>query len=190
MSILITFSNNLDSFIKIFLVALIIIFINVFVKKIAAKHYDIIIEHKIFEFQRYGFFKSSELKKPFPIGLILPIMVSVLTLGALKPFTFLQMNEENSQTRVLKKRGRYKYSEINDEDIAFTCAYGFWALILLAILGYLFRIPELTKYSIYYGLWNLIPIGRLDGTKLFFGSFFNWILLVISYLFSLIFVIL
>lgn len=171
----------------VFLTAAIIILTNILTKKIAASHYSIKIEHKIWSFKRWGWYERSKFKKSIPIGLILPFFVSFLSLGIVKILTLLQFDAENlGKKRALKKRGAYRHSEINESDLAFTSAWGFWALIALAIIGYFINQPELTKYSIYYGLWNLIPISNLDGTKLFFGSLINWILLVIVYLISLV----
>jgi len=170
-----------------FLFASIIILFPVIIKKITAPVYNIKIEHKIWHFQRWGWYEKSKLKKPFPIGLILPFFVTIVSLGIIKPFTLLQFDVENlPKKRMLKKRGTYRYSEINDSDLAFTAAWGFWSLILLAIIGYFINQPELTKYSIYYGLWNLLPISQLDGTKLFFGSLLNWVLLAIAFIIGLI----
>jgi len=167
--------------------AAIIILVSVFAKKITAPIYNIKIEHKIWSFKQFWWTKRSHFKKPIPIGLIFPFFLSILSLGFIKPFTILQFDSENlKKKRVLKKRGAYRYSEINDSDPAFTAAWGLWALILLAIIASLFKQPELAKYSLYFGIWNLVPLGQLDGTKLFFGSFINWILLAIVYIVSLI----
>jgi hypothetical protein len=125
------------------------------------------------------------------MGLILPFFFSIISLGIIKPFMLLQFNAENiMKKRIQRARGEgmYRRTEINESDLGFTSAWGFWALILLAIIGYFLKQPELTKYSIYYGIWNLLPLGQLDGMKLFFGSLINWILLVIVYIVSLIIV--
>lgn len=125
------------------------------------------------------------------MGLILPFFISIISLGIIKPFWLLQFNSENlMKKRIQRARGEgyYRRTEINETDLAFTSAWGFWALILLAIIGFFLKQPELTKYSIYYGIWNLIPLGNLDGIKLFFGSIINWVLLVIVYVISLILV--
>lgn len=171
------------------LIALIIILTNIISKKIASGYFNIKIEHKIWEFQRFGFYERSKFKKPFPIGLILPFFLAIISLGLIKPLTLLQFDAKNlPKKRTLRKRGSYRYSEINESDLAFTSAFGFWALIILAIIGGIVKQPQLTAYSIYYGLWNLIPISNLDGTKIFFGSLINWILLVIVYVVSLVIV--
>ncbi len=170
-----------------FLWAAIIILTSVFAKKISSGLYNIKIEHKIWEFKQLWWTKRAHFKKPFPIGLILPFFLSILSLGLIKPFSLLQFDAQNlSKKRALKRTGSNRYTEINESDIAFTSAWGFWALILLAIIASLLKQPELMKYSIYYGIWNLVPISQLDGAKLFFGSFINWIILAIIYAVSLI----
>ena len=184
------FTIGLSSSLKPSLIGLlwaaVIILVSVIAKKIAAPAYNIKIEHKAWGWKRWGWYERSKFKKPIPLGIILPFFLSVLSLGMIKPLTLLQFDAENlAHKRALRKRGSYRYSEINESDLAFTSAWGFWALIALAIIGSVLNQPELTKYSIYYGIWNLIPISNLDGTKLFFGSLINWILLVIVYLIAL-----
>lgn len=184
------FAIGLSSSLKPSLIGLlwaaIIILVSVIAKKIAAPRYSMKIEHKAWGWKRWGWYERSKFKKPIPLGIILPFFLSVLSLGLIKPLTLLQFDAENlAHKRALRKRGSYRYSEINESDLAFTSAWGFWALIVLAIAGFFLKQPELAKYSVYYGIWNLIPISNLDGTKLFFGSLINWILLVIVYLIAL-----
>ena len=132
MGFVISFPNLSLSSPLIFLTATIIILTNVLAKKIASNCYNIKIEHKIWEFKRYGFYERSKLKKPFPIGLILPFLICFLSLGIIKILILLQFDAKNlPKKRALKKRGAYRYSKINESDLAFTCAWGFWALILL-----------------------------------------------------------
>lgn len=165
-------------------------------KKLVSPIFNIEIEHKIWEFKRYGIYKRAYLKKPFPIGLILPVSLSLISLGFIKFMALLQFDFKNIPSkRILKQRGyarSVRKEEINDSDIGLTAAWGFYSLFLLAIISSILGIstniaifPELAKYSIYYGLWNLIPFGQLDGSKLFFGSVFNWIVITLLYLLSL-----
>jgi len=186
-------SNTLNPLVLI--VPILILFTNIISKKIAAKFFNLKIEHKILEFQRWGYYKRSHFKKPLPIGLVIPFVFSILTLGMVRMFTFFQFDAENvHETRVLKQRGLKRKEEINESDIAFTAAWGFVGLLVLAFIGALPGIrdvfPELSKYSIYYGFWNLIPVSRLDGLKIFFGSLLTWTALSIAYIVALVFVIL
>jgi Zn-dependent protease len=185
-------SNTLNPL--ILLVPIMILFTNIISKKIAAGFFNIKIEHKVWEFQRWGYYKRSYFKKPFQIGLILPFALSILTLGMVRMFTFFQFEVENiHETRILKQRGLKRKEEINESDIAFTAAWGFLSLLVLAIIGALPGIkeifPELAKNAVYFGFWNMIPISKLDGSKLFFGSILTWAVLAILYLIALILVI-
>lgn len=183
------FPNSNTITLKLLLVPILVILTNVVVKKYVSQFYSIKIEHKIFEFQRYGWEKKAHYKKPFPIGLILPFILTILSYGFLKPLTLLQFEMKNiPEKRILRRRGHYRKMEINETDPAMTCAYGFYALFVLAIIATQFNYLELAKYSIFYGFWNLIPFGNLDGNKLFFGSFLNWMILAIIFILSLILV--
>ncbi len=103
--------------------------------------------------------------------------------------TLLQFESQNVQaTRLLRQKGKrrgFRKEEMNDADPAFTAVWSYYALLGLAIIGSLISFPELAKYSIYYGLWNLIPLGHLDGMKIFFGSILSWVILVFIYIVSL-----
>jgi hypothetical protein len=184
MGFMIAFPNNFS--LILLPIAFIIILTNVIAKKLVAKHFGIDIQHQNWEFQRYGWYERSKFKKPFPIGLVFPFLLTIFSLGIIKPLTLLQFKSKPSKTRVARKRARLRYSEQNEEDMAFTAAFGFWALIILSLIGTLINQPELTKYSIYYGIWNLLPLSSLDGNKLFFGSLFNWIILTIVYIIALV----
>lgn len=185
-------SNTLNPL--ILLVPVIILLTSLVSKKIAAGFFNIKIEHKVWEFQRWGYYRRSQFKKPLQIGLILPFALSILTLGIVRMFTFFQFEVENvPETRILKQRGLKRKEEINESDIAFTAAWGFLSLLILALIGALPGIreilPQLSEYSIYYGFWNLIPVSKLDGSKLFFGSILTWTFLAVLYAIALILVI-
>jgi len=168
--------------ILLILVPIIIILINVISKKIACDFFNLKIEHKPWEIQRFGWYRRSKFKKPFPLGLVFPIVLTILSLGIIKPLTLIQFDYENiPEKRILKQRGLIRKSEINDSDPGFTAVWGFASLLVLAIIAALIRFPELAKYSIFYGAWNLIPYGNLDGARVFFGSMISWISFVICY---------
>jgi len=180
-------------------VFLIIILSSVSSKKLISKRYSIKIEHSPWKFQRYWFRNKDKFKIPIYSGVIFPLFFGFFSLGSIMPFSFLQYDAENlKEKRLLKSRGteRRRKDEINEEDLAYTSATGFYILIILAVIGWLIKpaFPtfgyEISKYSIYYGLWNLIPISQLDGTKLFFGGRFHWAFIVLIYLLFLPFAIL
>ena len=183
---IIEFSMDYTLTIKGFIYATVIIMTSVLIKNLAADYFYVVIEHKIWEFKQWWWTEASRFKKAIPIGLILPFFVSFVSIGTIKIMTLLQFDGKPSKKRLLKKRGHVKKSEVNEADFAFISAWASWGLILLAIIATLIKQPELAKYSIFYGFWNLLPLGQLDGAKLFFGSFINWILLLIAFVISLV----
>jgi hypothetical protein len=185
---IIEFSEAYTLTLRGFIYAAVIIFTSILIKNLAADYFYLEIEHKIWGVKQWWFTTRAHFKKPLPFGLILPFFIAFVSIGAIKVMTILQFDGKPSKKKILKKRGSKRKEEANDSDFGFISAWGFWGLIILAIIASLIKQPELSKYAIYYGVWNLLPLGQLDGSKLFFGSLINWILLVIAYAISLIIV--
>ena len=165
-----------------FLVPILIIFITVIAKKLAAPHYSIKIEHSGWKIQRFGYYSRSYFKKPFPIGIVLPFFLAFFTLGFIKPLTFLQFDaEDDYRKRIQKKYGDTKFRKlhINESDLNLTAFWGFFSLTGLSIIGIILGFRELALYPIYYSFWNLVPYENLDGLKMFLGNFFTWIFVLI-----------
>ena len=177
----------------ILLTPVLILAANLIAKKIAAPFSNIKIRYKIWEFQRYGFQERAHFKKPFPIGLVFPFVIAFLSLGLIKIPLLLQFDYKNLLSkRLLKHSGTERRTEINESDLAAVASWGFYSILALAILGSIPAIniifPQLALYSIVYGLWNLIPFGNLDGSRLFFGSKVGWFILAIFFILGLILV--
>lgn len=175
------------------IIFILIIFTSVTTKKLIAPHYSIKIEHRVWEFQRWGYYQRAHLKKPFPIGLVLPFFIGFFSLGIIKPYLFLQFDIDNLlERRILKARGNRRNERkdlINDEDYGYTAASGFYSLLALALTGLILNYYlnfktglDLAKFSVYFGLWNLIPFGQLDGNKLFFGITIGWFFITLLFL--------
>jgi hypothetical protein len=179
-----------------FLVPILIIFVTVIAKKIAAPHYNIKIEHSHLKIQRFGYYTRSYLKKPFPLGIVLPFFMAFFSLSFVKPLTFLQFDAEDDPRKRLQKRyGDIKFRKVymNESDLNLTAFWGFFSLIILAIIGIivnifirsidpshysLWNIKELAIFPIYYCFWNLVPWENLDGLKMFIANFFTWLFVV------------
>lgn len=146
-------------------------------KNLTALHFNIEIQHQLWHLQRYGWYERSYFKKPFPIGIILPFLLVWLSYpsGFLKCFTFLQFKARPSITRVSKKTGIYRFSELTELDLAWIGASGIFACLALAIIASLFNLPNLALFSSIFSIWNLLPISQLDGSKIFFGSRVLWL---------------
>lgn len=161
------------------IVPALIILISIIAKKITANIYSLKIEHSVWKFQRYWFHSRSYFKKPFPIGIVLPFFLSLFSLGIIKPLTFLQFDEKNiPEKRILRRIGRIRKMEINEFDLSITSAIGFYSLLLLSAIGIILKYPELARLPLYYGIWNLIPVSKLDGAKVFFWNAYHWFALL------------
>jgi hypothetical protein len=177
----------------------IIIITNIATKKITAHHFAIQIEHSDWKLIRWGWFTRAYFKKPLPLGLIAPFFLAIFTIGNLKPFTFFQFHAKDLPERRILKRHGFRLTRrkelVSEQDYGYTAASGFFSLLVVAIIGTIispfFPIfgPTLAKYSIYFGIWNLLPIGQLDGTKVFFGTTILWAFLAIIFTISTIVVI-
>jgi Zn-dependent protease len=180
MTLIISFSTNekeilSNKLIIALVISLIVILISVLAKKITAHNINVKVTHKVWEWQRYGFGKGSYLKKPVPVGALLPLLLMFLSLGVIKFFTFLEFETQATQAKAVKKYGRFRFSNINEWDDALIGFYGLIALLILAVITSLLTSPifpfkDLSKYAFIYAVCNLIPISSLDGTRIFFGS--------------------
>jgi Zn-dependent protease len=159
-----------------------VILVNIFAKKIIAYYFSSEIEIKLWEIERYGFKPQKYFKKPFPAGVFLPILITVLSVGNFIWLASL-IFEIKPKTYRTKKKSLYKFSEITEETMGLIAAIGIAANLIFAFIAYLINVPDLARLSIYYACFNLIPYSSLDGNKIFFGKLSLWAVLgVISLL--------
>jgi len=180
MTILVSFTSSdreviIDRIPTALIISLVIVLVSVFAKKITASKIDVKIEHKIFEWERYWWSKGSHLKKPIPMGIIFPLVLLFLSWGTVKFFAFFEFKSQALVSKAVKKYGRYRFSNVNEWDDALIGFYGLLAVLALAIITrfinpVIFPFQELSRYSIWYALCNMIPLVNLDGTKILFGS--------------------
>lgn len=181
---------------EVFLYSLLFIFlviiINIFAKKILSFYLDSEIDIKIWEFKRYGFKAHKYLKKAFPIGAFLPVIVAAVSLGYLNWFACLIFDVKPKTYRAAKRHGLYSFSEMTEHHIAMIAGAGILANLLFAVIGYLIGFPVFAKLNIYYAFFNMIPISSLDGNKIFSGSLVTWsflaalVLVALGYAFLLV----
>jgi len=164
----------------------IIILISIFSKKITAKIIDVSVEIKSWEWKRYGIYARSEFKKPIPTGFVLPLLLSLL-FSYRYFFCLLQFDSTALTSKAAKKYGKNRISGLTEWDEALIIFYSIIPLIILALFvkfTNISLIAELSRITMFYVLWNLVPVSKLDGTKLFFASrplfTFTWILTLIA----------
>ena len=171
--IILSFSNSFIDY-NLFLSSLvffsIILVFYVAGKKFVAWYVESEEEIKILTFQRYGIYERSYLKTKVPIGLILPFVLSILSLGWVKWFGVLESEVRGTKARAVRRHDYYSFKELTEWHLALVSAAGILDMFILAILAYLANYPELSKLAIYFAVFNMIPLGGLDGLKVFFGS--------------------
>jgi len=156
-----------------------ILMINVLAKKITSYYLDSEIRIKIWEFQRYGFRPHQHLKKPFPIGIFLPIIMKVLTMGVFNWIITLTFDVKAKAYRAAKRHGKFAFAEMSDFHLALIAIFGIIANLIFGVIGYLIGFPDFAKLNFYFAFLSMIPLSDLDGTKIFFGSKWSWIILTL-----------
>jgi len=73
-----------------------------------------------------------------------------------------------------KKHGLYRFTKVTEWHMAWIALWAIIANLMLAVAGYIAGYNLFTKLSIYFIAWSVIPIGRLDGAKIFYGSRALW----------------
>ena len=157
-----------------FLLILILLLVNILSKKAAAYYYGAKIEHNIWMLERFGFKREERFSKPMPIGIIAPIIFSLLSYGKVLWLAALEFDVHSTSARASKRHGEHRYTEMTEIHIGLIAAAGIAANLIASIIGYLIGFPEFSRLSIYYAAYSMIPFGNLDGTKIFFGSRLVW----------------
>jgi len=172
-SIILAFSNSFidqNIFFNSLAFFIIILFVYSFAKKLIAYYFESETEEKIWTFERYGFQPEQHFKNPIPIGIIISFIVSLISFGTIKWFAVTESEINPTVARVAKRHDFYSYSELTEWHIALISSAGIFALLILSFLAYLINLPEFAKLCVYFAAFNLLPLGKLDGTKIFFGS--------------------
>ena len=177
MSLIIFFHEKSYYFLWMILISVIIVLFWIFCKKLTAKIIYLEIEHKFWEFQRWGLAKRNYFKKPVTGGVLIPVILSIISMGFITCCSFLQFETKTTPARAIKRYGIKRFSEIMEWDLCLIGFYGILGLLLISIISRIFAFPSagfdlmlLSKYSLYYAIWNLLPISSLDGAKILFGS--------------------
>ena len=165
---------SLNGFFYISLLILIIIALNIFAKKITGFYLDAEIEAKPWEVKRYWWTTGSHFKKPFPAGMVMPLITTAITLGYIPWMASLVFDIKPKIYRAAKRHGLYKFTEMTEYHLGLIAASGILVNILLSVLGYFLGYSDFARLNLYYALFNIIPISDLDGNKIFFGNLVLW----------------
>ena len=157
----------------VLLAVFLILILNVAAKKIAAFYMGSEIEIKPWQMERYGFIKKQYLKKPFQIGIFLPLIVSLASLG--KVFWMASMVfEVKPEYKAAKSHGLYSFSEMTDAPIGMIAAAGVLINLVSAVVAYFLGFPTFARLSVYFAFFSMLPLSDLDGNKIFSGNIVVW----------------
>ncbi|MFA6023030.1 MAG: hypothetical protein WC781_03005 [Candidatus Pacearchaeota archaeon] len=177
-SILASPQNFINIFINFIFIAIVVLS-SVIAKKLVAYYYEAKIEHQIWMIQRFGIKKQDYFKKPIPMGVIFPFILSLISMGYIWWMAVLEFDVFSTTARAAKRHGIYRFTEMADSHIGFIAAAGTVASLIVAVICYIANFPEISRLCIYYSAFSLVPYGNLDGTKIFIGSRILWISLII-----------
>lgn len=173
-SALALFEQDWNQFGWIALFCAIILIVNIGAKKIMAYSLDAGIEHELWTMERFGLKAHYHVKKYMPegvpTGIILPLLISFFSLGMAKLPAFLTYETKALTHRAAKRFGIRSWSEMTDWHNGIIGAAGIIAVLALSFISYFPGYEYLAKLAAYYAFANMIPISKLDGTQIFFGS--------------------
>ncbi len=154
--------------------ALLILSFNALGYKIAARFFDSDAEIHHWTISRYGFHPQRYFSKPFPIWAILPLGLLFVTWGFVK---WLAVTTFEASPLLLRERRAF--SRVSDWDLALIAVGGLFFNVLLAFASRVYGFEEFAKINLYFVVFNLIPLGKLVGNKIFFGSKYLWVLVTV-----------
>tara|TARA_Y100000034_G_scaffold118928_1_gene160175 strand:+ start:1367 stop:2110 length:744 start_codon:yes stop_codon:yes gene_type:complete len=160
------------NFIKFLIIISISILFKEFIKKCYAKIYGASSEHKIWNIQRIGLRAKHRLKYKIPIGIILPLLITIFSLGHL----YFPITSESSISFSKTKRTGRKFINLPEWEEAKISLMGpFSSLFLVFLFKILSIITPFSFSSIIFvnsllAVFYMLPFPQIEGGKVFFGS--------------------
>lgn len=155
------------------LFAIVIIAVSTYAKKTAAYLLDANAEHELWTIKRYGLLPHQHFKGTMPAGIVVPLVFALGTLGFFKFMAVLTYEARALKARAARRFGYYSFAEMTDWHNALIGAGGILAILALSIVAYTLPIKglePLARLCAYYAFFNMLPLSKLDGTQIFFGS--------------------
>ncbi len=157
---------------------LIVISINLIVKKLIGYLLEIDVKTKFWSWYRYWFRKGDHFAAPVPM-IWLPLILSLISQGALWWLAVLEFDVAPRIERVSKKHGLYRFTEVTEWHIGLIATFGLISSLFIGIIGYIAGFELFAKISIFYAAWSIIPLSSLDGSKIIFASRNLWAIVAI-----------
>ena len=152
---------------------LIIISLNILVKKIVGYFFEIDVKTRFWGLYQYWFRLDSHFKKPLPMAWV-PLVVALISNGFVWWLGILEFDIKAKTERVAKRHGLYRFTQVTEWHVAWIALWGIIANLILAIIAYIIGFETFAKLSFYFIAWSLVPISGMDGSKILFGSRGLW----------------
>ncbi len=164
-------SGDALGFVKGILFAVLIIGAHVGGKKLMANNLDAAVTHETWTVQRFGFKPTQHFKKPVSMGVLVPFFFAIVSFGALKVHTYLTYETRALKRRAARRHGHASFTEMTDWHIGLIGTGGIAGVLLVSFIGYWIPgLEGLASTAAWYAFFNLLPISKLDGSQIFFGS--------------------
>ena len=164
---------------------LVIFTINIITKKIVGYIFETDIKTKFWTWYQYGFRTDWHFKKPIPM-LWLPLVLILFTKGFFLWLGILEFDVVAKTERVSRRPCLYRFTQITEHHMAWIAIWGLILNFIFAIGAYILGFELFTKLSIYFIAWSVLPIGRLDGSKILYGGKIKWAIFFTSVMILLI----
>jgi hypothetical protein len=170
----------LVNFVKVLIGVALAIFLREWVRKLVAKKCGCTTKFEILDVKRYFLYRESTLKKGLPLGVLLALIITVLSVGKFF-FTAINSTEivEHRERRIGKRFARVTDFETGYITLSAALVSVFLALIFKMLSNYI-NLDVFVTINLWMCLLSFLPLGSLDGTKILFGS-------RVLYLFGLVF---
>jgi len=152
---------------------LVIFIVNIAMKKMVGYFFQTDVKTKFWTWYQYGFRKDWHFKKPIPM-IWLPLFLVLITKGFFLWLGILEFDVVAKTERVSKRHGLYRFTQVTEHHMAWIAIWGLILNFVFAIGGYILGFELFTKLSIYFIAWSLIPLSKLDGSKILFGGKVKW----------------
>lgn len=166
------------NFVSYLLSFIIILAINFAAKKFFAFNVETDVNISLWSIKHFGLGRSDHFKSWLPM-LWLPILTSLMTFGHFVWMSIIEFDVAPRPERISRRHGLYRFTEVTEWHMALIATAGIFANIVLGIIAYFAGFEMFTKLSMMFAFWSLIPVSRLDGSRIFFGSKNLWFALLI-----------
>ncbi len=161
-----------------FLFALFFFLLNFFSKYFFAKYLGFDVRSKFLVIGRYWFGDQYKMKYPIPIWVFV-FIISFITYSAIKLFIVLGFEYKENIERVKRK---FEYAEYDIAKISILSL-----LVCFFVTTILFYIDlNFALVGIWFVLSNILPLGSLDGGRIFYSNWIVWFFYFVFFLFAFI----